>query len=38
MSLMVSNEAKPRHTFDPAEMGAIAHLCVPKTLSGFIER
>src|SRR5437879_2639797 len=26
MSLMVSNEAKPRHTFDPAEMGAIAHL------------
>ena len=26
MSLMVSNEAKPRHTFDSAEMGAIAHL------------
>jgi uncharacterized membrane protein len=26
MSLMVSNEAKPQHTFDPAEMGAIAHL------------
>jgi uncharacterized membrane protein len=25
MSLRVSNEAKP-HTFDPAEMGAIAHL------------
>jgi hypothetical protein len=23
MSLMVSNEAKPRHTFDPAAMGAI---------------
>src|SRR5260370_14540869 len=26
MSLTVSNEAKPRHTFDSAEMGAIAHL------------
>jgi uncharacterized membrane protein len=26
MSLVVSSEAKPRHTFDPAEMGAIAHL------------
>ncbi len=26
MSLMVSSESKPRHTFDPAEMGAIAHL------------
>ena len=26
MSLMVSNGAKPRHTFDSAEMGAIAHL------------
>src|SRR5258705_13563814 len=26
MSLMVSNEAKPQHTFDAAEMGAIAHL------------
>ena len=26
MSLMVSNEAKPPHTFDSAEMGAIAHL------------
>src|SRR5260370_18232621 len=26
MSLMVSNEPKPRHTFDSAEMGAIAHL------------
>jgi hypothetical protein len=26
MSLMVSNEANPRHTFDSAEMGAIAHL------------
>jgi uncharacterized membrane protein len=26
MSLMVSSEAKPPHTFDPAEMGAIAHL------------
>src|SRR5258708_6432853 len=26
MSVMVSNEAKPRHTFDSAEMGAIAHL------------
>src|ERR1700732_89268 len=26
MSLMVSNEAKPRHPFHPAEMGAIAHL------------
>jgi len=23
---MVSNEAKPQHTFDAAEMGAIAHL------------
>src|ERR1700741_154736 len=26
MSLMVSSEAKPHHTFDAAEMGAIAHL------------
>ena len=26
MSLMVSNGAKPRHTFDPAEMSVIAHL------------
>ena len=26
MSLKVSNEAKPAHTFDSAEMGAIAHL------------
>ena len=26
MSLMVSNEAKPRQTFDSAEMGAFAHL------------
>jgi uncharacterized membrane protein len=26
MSLMASNEAKPRHKFDSAEMGAIAHL------------
>ena len=26
MSPAVSNEAKPRHTFDAAEMGAIAHL------------
>jgi len=26
MSLAVSNEAKSRHTFDSAEMGAIAHL------------
>ncbi|HET6839410.1 MAG TPA: DUF2270 domain-containing protein [Bradyrhizobium sp.] len=26
MSLLVSNEVKPPHTFDPAEMGAIAHL------------
>src|SRR5260370_2970092 len=26
MSVMVSNEAKPQHTFDSAEMGAIAHL------------
>jgi uncharacterized membrane protein len=26
MSLLVSNEATPRHTFDSAEMGAIAHL------------
>ncbi len=26
MSLMVSSESKPQHTFDPAEMGAIAHL------------
>jgi uncharacterized membrane protein len=26
MSLTVSSEPKPRHTFDPAEMGAIAHL------------
>src|SRR6202051_4864317 len=26
MSLMVSSEATPRHTFDSAEMGAIAHL------------
>jgi uncharacterized membrane protein len=26
MSLLVSNEAKPRHTFDSAEMGVIAHL------------
>src|SRR2546429_5781916 len=26
MSLMVSNEAKPRHILDAAEMGAIAHL------------
>ena len=26
MSLMVSNEAKPRHTFDSAEIGAVAHL------------
>src|ERR1700676_4274895 len=26
MSLEVSSEAKPAHTFDSAEMGAIAHL------------
>jgi uncharacterized membrane protein len=26
MAVMVSNEAKPQHTFDSAEMGAIAHL------------
>ena len=26
MSLMVSSESNPRHTFDPAEMGVIAHL------------
>src|SRR4030088_2935489 len=26
MSLMVSSESKLQHTFDPAEMGAIAHL------------
>jgi uncharacterized membrane protein len=26
MSLLVSNEAAPRHVFDSAEMGAIAHL------------
>jgi uncharacterized membrane protein len=26
MSLMVSSESKPQHTFDSAEMGAIAHL------------
>src|ERR1700751_4828903 len=26
MSLEVSNAAKPEHTFDSAEMGAIAHL------------
>ena len=26
MSLMVSNETKPHHAFDSAEMGAIAHL------------
>ena len=26
MSLVVSNETKPRHTFDAAEMGVIAHL------------
>src|ERR1700751_4204530 len=26
MSLAVSNEAKPQHTFDSAEMGPIAHL------------
>src|SRR3982074_3373366 len=26
MAVMVSNEAKPQHTFDSPEMGAIAHL------------
>ena len=26
MSLVVSNETKPQHTFDAAKMGAIAHL------------
>ena len=26
MSVMVSSESKPQHTFDSAEMGAIAHL------------
>src|SRR6202140_5534284 len=26
MSLMVSSESKPQHTFDSAEMGGIAHL------------
>jgi uncharacterized membrane protein len=26
MAVMVTNEAKPQHTFDSAEMGAIAHL------------
>ena len=26
MSVMVSSESKPQHTFDSAEMGVIAHL------------